>query len=49
MNAISGLVCGRPLTDLASHLDREEDFRNTLKSVWKTGRTAPHQTMTVRL
>jgi diguanylate cyclase (GGDEF)-like protein/PAS domain S-box-containing protein len=39
---------GRPLISLASHLDREEDFKNTLESVWKTGRTAPPRDWHVR-
>ncbi|WP_167236029.1 sensor domain-containing protein [Massilia genomosp. 1] len=39
---------GRPLTSLASHLDREEDFRNTLETVWKTGRTAPPRDWHIR-
>nr|WP_267876765.1 EAL domain-containing protein [Massilia aquatica] len=39
---------GRPLTSLASHLDREEDFKNTLESVWKTGRTAPPRDWHIR-
>ncbi|MDQ1829596.1 sensor domain-containing protein [Massilia scottii] len=39
---------GQPLTSLASHLDREEDFRNTLETVWKTGRTAPPRDWHIR-
>nr|WP_187362422.1 bifunctional diguanylate cyclase/phosphodiesterase [Massilia rubra] len=39
---------GRPLTSLASHLEREEDFKNTLESVWKTGRTAPPRDWHIR-
>ncbi|NHZ80132.1 EAL domain-containing protein [Massilia sp. CCM 8695] len=39
---------GRPLTSLSSHLEREEDFRNTLETVWKTGRTAPPRDWHIR-
>ncbi|WP_229522028.1 sensor domain-containing protein [Massilia antarctica] len=39
---------GRPLTSLVSHLDREDDFRNTLETVWKTGRTAPPRDWRIR-
>lgn len=32
---------GRPLTSLVSHLDREEEFENTLLGIWQTKRSPP--------
>ncbi|WP_229427253.1 sensor domain-containing protein [Massilia atriviolacea] len=39
---------GKPLTSLASHLDREADFLSTLDTVWRTGRSAPPRDWHIR-
>jgi diguanylate cyclase (GGDEF)-like protein/PAS domain S-box-containing protein len=39
---------GRPLTSLASHMAREDDFVNTLDTVWRTGRSAPPRDWHIR-